>query len=37
MWRDIKRLYADSAAFALALPILFSIPGAGGCGANPVA
>lgn len=26
MWRDIKRLYADSAAFALALPILFSIP-----------
>lgn len=26
MWADIKRLYCDSAAFALALPILFSIP-----------
>ena len=26
MWRDIKQLYADSAAFAKALPILFSIP-----------
>lgn len=26
MWRDVKQLYADSAAFALALPILFSIP-----------
>lgn len=26
MWDDIKRLYADSRAFALALPILFSIP-----------
>ena len=26
MWQDIKRLYADSLAFALALPILFSIP-----------
>lgn len=26
MWNDIKRLYADSWAFALALPILFSIP-----------
>lgn len=26
MWRDLKQLYADSAAFALALPILFSVP-----------
>jgi hypothetical protein len=26
MWGDIKRLYADSRAFALALPVLFSIP-----------
>ena len=26
MWRDVKQLYADSAAFALALPVLFSIP-----------
>ncbi len=26
MWQDIKRLYGDSLAFALALPILFSIP-----------
>lgn len=26
MWRDVKRLYADAAAFALALPVLFSIP-----------
>ncbi|WBH16073.1 hypothetical protein [Sphingomonas radiodurans] len=26
MWNDIKRLYADSWAFAVALPILFSIP-----------
>ncbi|MCD2315177.1 hypothetical protein LQ954_03315 [Sphingomonas sp. IC-11] len=26
MWRDVKQLYADGAAFALALPILFSIP-----------
>ncbi|WP_085809730.1 hypothetical protein [Sphingomonas sp. TZW2008] len=26
MWADIRRLYRDSAAFALALPILFSIP-----------
>ena len=26
MWEDIKRLYADARAFALALPILFSIP-----------
>lgn len=26
MWRDVKQLFSDSAAFALALPILFSIP-----------
>lgn len=26
MWNDIKRLYADAGAFALALPVLFSIP-----------
>lgn len=26
MWADIRRLYRDSAAFAVALPILFSIP-----------
>lgn len=26
MWRNVKRLYADGAAFALALPILFSVP-----------
>jgi hypothetical protein len=26
MWDDIRRLYADSLAFALALPVLFSIP-----------
>lgn len=26
MWEDTKRLYADARAFALALPILFSIP-----------
>ncbi|MDF2496257.1 hypothetical protein [Sphingomonas sp.] len=26
MWRDIRQLYADCGAFALALPILFSVP-----------